>query len=157
VDEQNEQNERPADQPQEPPAEPEPVGTPQPEPAQPQVEEPAPPAPAPVPMPAAPAPPCPVTPPGPCTPPRDTNTLIIVGWVLVAMSFLCCCCGSIFAIPGIILGIIAYSRGDQRGLWIIIAGSVALFYTGGAGIFLGANPHRFQPYFHHGWPIGKPV
>ena len=144
TDEQNEQNERPADQPQpEQPAEPGPEETPQPELAPPAL--------------AAPPPPCPAAPPGPSAPPPNTNTLIIVGWALVAMSFLCCCCGSVFAIPAIILGIIAYSRGDQRGLWIIIAGSVALLYTGGAGIFFGANQDRFQPYLPNNWPIGKPV
>lgn len=161
MDEQNEQNQRPPDQPEEEPvddmqpepaeqpAAPPPVDTPQPEPVQPIAEEPVPPVPVPVPT--------PVPPPGLAAPPQGTGTLIIVGWVLVALSFLCCCCGPVFAIPAIILGVIAYSRGDQRGLWIIIAGAVALFYAGGAGMFFGANPNRV-PYFNNHWPVpGRPV
>jgi uncharacterized membrane protein HdeD (DUF308 family) len=71
----------------------------------------------------------------------------------VGLGFLACCCGPLFAIPGIILGIVAYSKGDQRGLWIIIVGVVALVVGGGLNAFW-AFSHAWSPYFRHQWMNG---
>ena len=71
----------------------------------------------------------------PANPHPDTNAYILWGFILAGLGFVCCCCGPLFSIPAIILGAIAYSRGDQRGLWVIIAGAAALVLCGGANIF----------------------
>lgn len=97
----------------------------------------------------------PVQPPGPPTPPppRETDPYIIWGFVLAGLGLFCCCCPALFAIPSIILGAIAYSRGDQRGLWVIIAGVVALL--GGFGLRFAAAPfrHQWEPWVPQGVPI----
>lgn len=80
------------------------------------------------------------SPPGP-RPPSDTNTLIILGWVFIGLSLLtCCCCAWVFAPVAAILGGIAYSRGDQRGLWILIIG-IVLFVLGGGFLAVGRVYH----------------
>ena len=64
--------------------------------------------------------------------PRDTNTLIIIGWVFIGLSVLtCCCCSWLFGPVAAVLGGIAYSRGDQRGLLILILGIVIFFLGSG--------------------------
>ena len=104
---------------------------------------------SPDPMPEGSAPTEPPSPPVSTAHPSDTNTLIILGWVFVGLSIVCCCCPGVFAIPGIILGIVAYTRGDQRGLWIIIAGVILLLIGGTLGIIL--RPYRwYVPYQR--WP-----
>lgn len=163
MDEQNDQKQQAENQ--ETPEQPEVTPEPQPEaPAQeePSVEKPAdsveeptpPPAPVPVPSPSG-APPAAT---------QNTNIYIIWGWVLVGLSFLFfCCCGPIFfAIPAIILGFIAHSKGDQRGIWIIIAGVVALLLLlagSGSGVLLRHSPN-WIPNFQHRLPVipgGRPV
>jgi len=96
----------------------------------------------------------PAPPPGP--PRRDTDNLITLGWILVILGFFFCCCGPLFSIPGIILGAIAYSRGDQRGLPIIIVGAVALLFGGGSNLFWGLH---WGPRMRTPWPLpnGRPV
>ncbi len=83
--------------------------------------------------------------------------LITLGWILVVLGFISCCCGPLFSIPGIILGAIAYSRGDQRGLPIIIVGAVALLLGGGANLFWGTS--HWGQRFPHNWriPGGRPI
>jgi hypothetical protein len=81
-------------------------------------------------------------------PQRNTDAFILWGFISAAVGFFgfcCCCCPSIFGIVAIVLGAIAYSRGDQRGMWVIIAGAVALL--AGSGISIGAGPmiHRWAP------------
>ena len=84
----------------------------------------------------------PIPPPPGTPPPSDTNTLIILGWVFIGLSLLtCCCCSYVFGPIAAILGGIAYSRGDQRGLWVLIAGIVVFLLGGG---FLAAS--RFYHY-----------
>ncbi len=77
---------------------------------------------------------------------RDTDVFVVLGFIFAALGFTCCCCGPLFAIPSIVLGAIAYSRGDRRGLWVIIAGAVALLAGGGFGVF----GYRSVPYHHWG-------
>ena len=81
----------------------------------------------------------------PSVPPSNTDALILWGFVLAGIGLFCCCCTPVFAIPSIILGAIAYSRGDQRGLWVIIAGVVALL--GGITLSSISAPfsHRWMP------------
>ncbi|MCX6376629.1 MAG: hypothetical protein NTU88_11450 [Armatimonadetes bacterium] len=122
MDEQNEQNQQPA----------EPTPAPEPEAAQP----------APQPTPAPP-------PPGP---PQNTNALITWGFVMAGLGLVCCCCGPLFSIAAIVLGIIAYSRGDQRGMWVIITGAVTFFLGGGIGFTYLRRPQIWQPYFQHQFP-----
>lgn len=76
-------------------------------------------------------------------PPSNTDSLILWGWIFAALSLVCCCCPLVFAVPAIILGAIAYSRGDQRGLWVIIAGVVALILGGALGFT--ARTQRWFP------------
>jgi membrane protein DedA with SNARE-associated domain len=76
---------------------------------------------------------------------QDTNTFVILGFVFGGLSFICCCCSPIFAIPAIILGAVAYSRGDRRGLWVIILGVAGLVLGSGAGFFWG---YYSKPYYH---------
>jgi hypothetical protein len=95
-------------------------------------------------------PPTPQPGPPPPTPrPGDTNTLIILGWVFVGLSlFTCCCCSYIFAPAAAILGGIAYSRGDQRGLPILIIGIVLFLLGGGFWIFTPRYTHYPGPWQH---------
>jgi len=83
-------------------------------------------------------------------PPQDTNAYIIWGFVLAAVGFFCCCCPPIFAIPAIILGAIAYSKGDQRGVWVIIAGIIALI--GGGIMSWAVKPFERLPQIQHQFP-----
>lgn len=70
----------------------------------------------------------------------DTYPYVLLGFILAALALLCCCCPPLFAIPSIVLGAIAYSRGDRRGLWVIIAGTFALF----GGVLISLFGHSFQ-------------
>ena len=124
-----EEEKKPEEQPVEPEqpeqAPPSPEPTPPPEPVQPMPAE------------AQPVQP-PTSEPAPPPPPSagDTNTLIILGWVFVGLGVLfCCCCGPLFAAIGAILGGIAYSRGDQRGLPVLIVGIVVFLLGGGSLAF----------------------
>ena len=91
--------------------------------------------------PPAPEPPPGTSPPGPepaspiYVPPagrRDTDNLVLWGFILAGLGFFgcCCCCAPLLSIGAIVLGAMAYSRGDQRGMWVIIAGAVALLSGG---------------------------
>lgn len=72
----------------------------------------------------------------------ETETIVILGFVLAGLGlFGCCCCFSSLAeVIAIVLGAIAYSRGDRRGLWIIIIGVVVLVISAGANIFWISSP-----------------
>lgn len=102
--------------------------------------------------------PTPEEPPTPVTePPARVNTDAYITWgfILAALGFVCCCCGQLFAVASIILGAIAYGKGDQRGMWVMIAGAVSLLISGGAGVsYLFVPhmwPHQFRP---HDWMNG---
>jgi len=56
--------------------------------------------------------------------PEDTNTLIIFGYVCVALSFLCC--PWLFGVAAVIIGVVAGNKGDQRGKLVWILGIVGL-------------------------------
>jgi len=59
---------------------------------------------------------------------QDTDTLVIIGFMLAGLGLFgcCCCCSPLLSVAAIVLGAMAYSRGDNRGLWVIIAGAAAL-------------------------------
>ena len=60
-------------------------------------------------------------------PARDnTQTLIILGFVFAALG-LCCC--PIFAIAGIIMGVIVQQRGNPTGTWVIVASAAMLLVS----------------------------
>ena len=59
----------------------------------------------------------------PPAPSQDTKIFIILGFVFAALGVLCC---PILGIAGIVLGAIAYSRGNQTGVWVIVANVVGL-------------------------------
>ncbi|MCL6629339.1 MAG: zinc ribbon domain-containing protein [Armatimonadetes bacterium] len=61
------------------------------------------------------------------TPGRDTKIYIILGWIFVAIGLVFCC--YILPAVGIALGLVAYSKGDNRGLIIAIAGLIVLVLT----------------------------
>lgn len=134
MDEQNEQNQQPA------------------EPHEPAVPQPSEPTPAPEPEAAQPATPPPPRPEPTPVAPQNTNALITWGFVMAGLGLVCCCCSPLFSIAAVVLGIIAYTRGDQRGMWVIIAGVVAFILGGGIGFTVWQNPHRWQPYFQHQFP-----
>jgi hypothetical protein len=53
----------------------------------------------------------------------ETDIYVTLGWIFVAFGVICCCC----LLPiGIGLGLTAYWKGDKRGLWVVVAGLVAL-------------------------------
>jgi len=58
-------------------------------------------------------------------PPRrdNTQTLIILGFVCAVLGFCCC---PVFAIVGIILGVVVQQRGNVTGTWLIIVSSLVL-------------------------------
>lgn len=113
-----------------------------------------PPPPEPGPVPGGTPPPQP--PPSPVyVPPvnrRDTDNLVLIGFICAGIGLFgcCCCCSWAFAVAAIVLGAMAYSRGDQRGLWVIIAGAAALVL--GIVIPLVSAPFR---QFQGPWPGGR--
>ena len=88
----------------------------------------------------------PSAPPGP---PQNTDSLIIWGFILAALGLVCCCCGQIFSVVAIILGAIAYGKGDHRGMWVIIAGAIAFLITSGLGASYVLVPHMWPHQFRH--------
>ncbi|MHB0999535.1 MAG: hypothetical protein ACYC27_09835 [Armatimonadota bacterium] len=75
----------------------------------------------------------------------DTDTIVLWGFILSGLSYLCCCCcvSYPFALAGLVLGIIAHSRGDKRGIWIIVL-SVTSLVLGGALNFTGGDEQLRQ-------------
>jgi len=123
-------------------------------------EQPAPETPA-APVPVEPTPGIPPPPQPPSSPiyvpPRnrqDTETLVVLGFVfggLGLIGFCCGCCSWVLSITAIVLGAIAYSKGDNRGLWVIILGAVALI----ASVIVQVLALPFQQ-FKGPWPGGFP-
>ena len=58
-------------------------------------------------------------------PPRTDNsqTLVILGFVFAGLGLLCC---PIFALAGLIIGIVVQRRGKPIGTWIIVVSAVVL-------------------------------
>lgn len=116
--------------------------------------EPEPPPPGPEPEPGTPPPP-----PSPVYMPpgnrQDTETLVTLGFVfggLGLIGFCCCCCSWPFSITAIVLGAVAYSKGDNRGLWVIVLAAVGLILS--AVISVISLP--FQQQFKGPWPSPIP-
>lgn len=113
--------------------------------------EPAPPGPEPG-MGDAPAPPTPPSSPV-YVPPRnrqDTETLITLGFVFAGLGligFCCGCCSWLFSITAIVLGAIAYSKGDSRGLWVIGLAALGLILS----VVISLISLPFQQQFRS-WP-----
>ncbi|MGB9587265.1 MAG: hypothetical protein ACPL7O_03710, partial [Armatimonadota bacterium] len=63
------------------------------------------------------------------TPGRDTKVYIVLGWIFVFVGLVLPCFGFIFTLVGIALGLVAYSKDDNRGLIIAIAGLIVLVLT----------------------------
>lgn len=61
--------------------------------------------------------------PPPAAPIDNSQTLVILGFVFAGLSLLCC---PIFPIASIVMGIIANSKGNKLGTWVIAAGVVML-------------------------------
>lgn len=75
----------------------------------------------------------------------DSNTFIILGFIFAGLG-LCCC--PIFAIAGLIMGIIANGKGDKLAVWVIVASSVALLlYIAGIILYFSfqSATHGFAP------------
>jgi hypothetical protein len=91
------------------------------------------------PPPTAPPPPAP-EPGSPYPPARssgDTSIFVILGFVCAGLAFLCC--PWLFGVAAIVLGIIAYTRGNPLGAWVIAAGAVALVIGTVIGVLVGAK------------------
>lgn len=58
---------------------------------------------------------------------RDTKVYIILGWIFVVLGSVFCC--YILPAVGVALGLVAYSKGDNRGLLIAIVGLIVLVLT----------------------------
>ena len=71
------------------------------------------------------------------------------GFILAALGLVCCCCGQIFSVVAIILGAIAYGKGDHRGMWVIIAGAISFLITSGLGASYVLMPHMWPHQFRH--------
>jgi len=54
----------------------------------------------------------------------DTQVFIILGFIFAGLG-LVPCCGFVFGFVGLILGIIALTKGNQLGVWVIVASVVA--------------------------------
>lgn len=54
----------------------------------------------------------------------STRGFIIAGFIFAALSLVCC--PFLFSTISIVLGAIAYFRGDRMGFWVIIAGGLAM-------------------------------
>lgn len=63
----------------------------------------------------------------------DTSIYIILGFVFAGLGFLCC--PIIFSVAGIVFGIIAYSKGDKLGVWVIVASVVSLIAGAAIGFY----------------------
>lgn len=61
---------------------------------------------------------------------RKQDALIMWGYILAALEVLCCCCPGGFALVSLVLGIVAYVRGDQRGKWVILVAIIILILSG---------------------------
>ncbi len=84
------------------------------------------------------------------TPPADNGqTLVIVGFILAAIGFLCC--PLIFGAVAIVLGILAMNKGNKLGMWVIVAGAASLVLGTILGValrnvaqnYLKLNPRMF--------------
>lgn len=80
---------------------------------------------------------------------KETETLVIVGFVLGGLGFFgcCCCCSPLCSIAAIVLGAMAHSKGDSRGMWVIIVGA--------ASLIIGLLPLIWMPFtmpFKGPWP-----
>lgn len=109
-------------------------------------------------MPVTTIPPAP-TPPSAYPPPTsssDTTIYIILGFIFAGLGLFCC---GIPAIAGLVMGIIASSKGNKLGVWVIVASSVILmlmvvlivigFLGGhqghGVNPFMPSSPHYINP------------
>lgn len=99
-------------------------------------------------IPAAAPPPAPAEPSAYPPPPKsgEANTFIILGFIFAGLGFCCC---PIFAITGLVMGIIANGKGDRLAVWVIVASSVALllniigvilYFSLGMSAMHGAGP-----------------
>ena len=79
---------------------------------------------------STPSTPGPIPPPVSAAPPArsngDTSIFIILGFVFSALGLIPSCCGWPFIIAGVVMGIIAFSKGNKVGLWVIGASILAL-------------------------------
>jgi hypothetical protein len=104
--------------------------------------------------PGGPTPPPPApgyAPPQPIIPHRqdDGQNLVVIGFVLAALGFLCC--PLIFGAAAIVLGILAMNKGNKLGVWVIVAGAGSLVLGTILGVimkkalleYLKANPQLF--------------
>lgn len=71
------------------------------------------------------------------TPGRDTKVCIVLGWIFVVVGLVFCC--YILPAVGIALGLVAYSKDDNRGLLIAIVGLIVLVLTSTAAIIFLAT------------------
>ncbi|MDH7481295.1 MAG: hypothetical protein QHH26_04855 [Armatimonadota bacterium] len=60
-------------------------------------------------------------------PSGGTSGLIIGGFILAALSFMCCPLFLLGAVS-IVLGSVAYGRGDRMGIWVIVAGALGMLF-----------------------------
>ena len=92
----------------------------------------------------------PASPPSAYPPPYksgDASTFVILGFIFAGIGLFCC---GIFSVAGLVMGIIAQSKGDKLGIWVIVASSVSLliqiaiiifsFSMGWNGAAHGVNP-----------------
>ncbi len=85
-------------------------------------------------------------------PSAGTRGFIIAGFVFAALSLVCC--PFLFGIISIVLGAIAYNRGDRMGFWVIIAGGIAMILSAiMLGLFLRLEGDFTK--FYGTWPGPK--
>lgn len=80
----------------------------------------------------------------PASPSSDTRIYIILGFIFAGLALLVCPPG--FGIAAIVMGVIAKSKGDNMGVWVIVAGVACLVIgaTIGAVLFLKAMQQAKQ-------------
>jgi len=89
----------------------------------------------------------------PNQPRGDTQLMITLGFIFAGLSLIPVCCAWPFGIAAIILGIIATSRGDSRGVWVIVSGVMALIISFVLGQVLGQYLMRHLPQFQKGYGV----
>ena len=95
------------------------------------------------------APPAVSMPPLPAPAARQSNELAILGLVSAMLGCLCCCCGTPFALLGLILSLIALMDAQGRDRGVAIAGLVLSIFVLGSHLLLAVFKLGTLPWALH--------
>lgn len=99
-------------------------------------------------------------------PTGDTSIYIILGFVFSGLGLLPSCCGWPFIVAALVMGIIAYTKGNKTGLWVIgvavlififnlayLAYFFKHFGPGSPNMPFPTSPHGSGPFAPHATPL----